>query len=95
MNIQPLGNQILIEEEEKESSKNGILLPDSVKSHKGRGVAVAVGKGRMQNSGIRYQMSINEGDVCLFDPLDCREVTIEGKDYVILLDEEVWAVLND
>lgn len=92
MNLKPLGNQVFVKEAAKEEMKNGIYIPSQAQTHSNYGKVVACGDGRMLNSGVRYQMNVKVGDKVYFDPMDCREITLEGEDYVILMDEEIIAV---
>lgn len=92
MNYKPLGNQIFVKESSKEEMRNGIYIPSQAQKHSNVGVVVACGDGRMLNNGVRYQMNVKVGDKVYFDPMDCREITLDGEDYVILMDEEIIAV---
>lgn len=92
--IKMLGNQVLVLEAEKEAMKNGLYIPSSSQKFSNQGTVVSVGPGKVLDSGMRYKMSVSVDDVVVFDPNDCREINIEGQDYVILMDEELFGILS-
>lgn len=94
-NIKPLGDKIvvkLIEADEK--TAGGILLPDSAKKKPTEGTVIAVGSGRVLDSGDRNKLSVNEGDRVLFSKYGGTEVTIEGVDYTILDEDQIYAIVK-
>ncbi|MCW5939321.1 MAG: co-chaperone GroES [Fimbriimonadaceae bacterium] len=94
-NIKPLGDKIvvqLIEAEDK--SAGGIILPDSAKKRPTEGKVVAVGNGRVLDSGERNKLSVKAGDRVLFSKYGGNEVTVDGEEYTILDEDQVYAILN-
>lgn len=94
-NLKPLGDKVvvqLVEQEEKTSS--GIYLPDSAKKKPQEGKIIAVGTGRVLDNGKRNDLSVKIGDRVLFSKYGGNEVTIDGQDYTILDEDQIYAVLN-
>ncbi len=94
-NLKPLGDKIvvqLIEAEDKTAS--GIYLPDSAKKKPTEGKVIAVGNGRVLDNGERNTLTVKVGDKVLFSKYGGNEVTLDGQDYTILDEDQVYAVLN-
>jgi len=93
--LKPLGDKVvvqLVEQEEKTAS--GIYLPDSAKKKPTEGKVIAVGEGRVLDSGDRNTPSVSVGDRVLFSKYGGNEVTLEGQDYTILDEDQIYAILN-
>jgi chaperonin GroES len=94
-NLKPLGDKVvvqLVEQEEKTAS--GIYLPDSAKKKPQEGKIIAVGGGRVLDSGERNTLSVKVGDRVLFSKYGGNEVTVDGQDYTILDEDQIYAILN-
>lgn len=92
--IKPLGDKVvvqLIEQEEKTAS--GIYLPDSAKKKPTEGKVVAVGNGRVLDNGQRNELSVKVGDRVLFSKYGGNEVNVDGEDYTILDEDQIYAIL--
>lgn len=100
MNLKPLSNRVLVEiaEEEKEQkTKSGIVLPDTAEKKKQtKGKVVAVGPGRMSDTGNRLPMSIKVGDSILFKEPWSEDNKIEEDDKKLFLieEEDVLAIIE-
>lgn len=95
MNLQPLHDRIIVEAAAKEEkSAGGIILPDSAQEKPLRGTVLAVGPGKRLDSGALAPVEVNKGDVVLYGRYGGQEVTVDGKDYVILRSDDVLAVLE-
>lgn len=95
MKIQPLHDRIIVEAAAKEQkTASGILLPDSAQEKPQRGTVLAVGPGKMLDSGKLAPVDVKKGDVVLYGKYSGTEVTVDGTDYVILRAEDVLAVLE-
>jgi chaperonin GroES len=81
----------LVEVEEKTAS--GLVLPDSAKEKPQEGKVVAVGPGRVLDNGTRVEPEVKEGDVIIFSKYAGTEVKYEGKEYLILRESDILAVL--
>ena len=94
-NLKPLGDKVvvqLVEQEEKTAS--GIYLPDSAKKKPQEGKIIAVGAGRVLDNGERNSLTVKVGDRVLFSKYGGNEVTVEGSDYTILDEDQIYAILN-
>lgn len=95
--ISPLGDRILLKPTEKEegiATASGIIIPDTVSKEKPeQGVVVAVGEGRWEN-GKRISVSVKVGDKVVFSRYGYDEVKIDEKEYYILKEENILAVIN-
>lgn len=91
--VRPLGDKVLIKpREEEETSVGGIVLPDSAKEKPQEGEVVAVGAGKILDSGERSEMSVQVGDVVIYSKYGGTEVTIDGEDYLLMDESSLLAV---
>ena len=92
MKLKPLGNRIVVEAlTEEETTKSGIILPDTIdKEKKAEGKVMAIGDGEK----IR-KLGLEEGDKVLFGKYAGEEVKVDEKEYKILTDEDVLAIINE
>ncbi|OGH71703.1 MAG: co-chaperone GroES [Candidatus Magasanikbacteria bacterium RIFCSPLOWO2_01_FULL_43_20b] len=96
MNIRPLGDRVLVKPiKEEEVTKSGIVLPDTVdKEKKMEGEVVAVGPGKMLDSGERAKMEVKVGDKVIFEKWGGEEVKVEKEEYKILSAEKILAIVE-
>jgi chaperonin GroES len=91
--IKPLGDKVVVEPlEEEEKSPGGIILPDTAKKKPQEGVVVAVGPGKILDDGSRGEMAVKVGDRVIYAKYGGTEVTIDGKDLVILDQDSIYAI---
>jgi chaperonin GroES len=91
--IRPLGDKVVVEAVEEEAkTTGGIFLPDTAKQKPYEGKVVAVGSGRVLESGDRAPMAVKVGDRVVYSKYGGNEITVEGKDYLILDQESIYAV---
>jgi chaperonin GroES len=93
-NLKPLGDKVvvqLIESEDKTAS--GIYLPDSAKKKPQTGKVIATGNGRVLDNGERNTLTVQVGDVVLFSKYGGNEVSVDGEDYTILDEDQIYAVI--
>ena len=91
--IQPLFVKVVVEPSEaEEKSAGGIFLPDSAKKKPQEGKVVAVGAGRVLDDGKRAPMSVKKGQTVIYAKYGGTEVTVDGKDFVILDEDSIFAV---
>ena len=96
MKLEPLGDKIVVERlEAEEKSPGGIVLPDTAKEKPKQGKVLAVGPGKVSDQGKRREMTVKVGERILFTSYAGSEVTIDGKEYLIMSEEDVLAVLKD
>jgi len=95
MKIRPLAAKVLVERIEAESkTAGGIVLPDSAKEKPQRGKIVSVGEGKMLDNGARSQMQVKKGDEVLFTSYAGPEIKLDGKEYLIMEETEIMAVIE-
>lgn len=95
MKIRPLHDRILVKRvEEQEVHRGGIIIPDTAKEKPQEGKVVAVGDGRVLETGKRVPLDVKAGDRVLFGKYSGSEVKIEDEDYLILKEEEILGVLE-
>lgn len=97
--IQPLSDHILVEPVREEKKKGGIILPDTVEKERSeKGKVVAVGPGKRTNSptgeGKRIPLDVKKGDVVLFTKYSPNEVKVDGKDYLVIKEDDILAILK-
>lgn len=96
MKVTPLGDRVLIKLKQKEEvTAFGIVLPDTVdKKEKAEGEVVAVGPGKMLESGSRSPMEVSVGDTVLFEKWGGEEIEIEGVDHKIISADKIVAIIS-
>ncbi len=96
MQIKPLSDHILIEPISKEEkTKGGIFLPDTAEKEKPeQGKVIAVGPGRMLDSGKRVAMEVAKGDIVIFTKYGPNDIKVDNKEYLIAKEEDVLAILK-
>ena len=95
MKIRPLQDRILVQRlEEEEKTKGGIIIPDTAKENPAEGKVAAVGNGKLGDDGKRIPLEIKKGDNILFGKYSGTEVTIEGKEYLIMREDDILGVIE-
>jgi chaperonin GroES len=95
MKIQPLHDRVVLEPTEaEEKTAGGIILPDTAQEKQQRGTVVAAGPGKRLDSGQLAPMDVKEGDEVLYTKYGGTEVTVDGKEYVILRQEDILGVVT-
>ena len=95
MNIQPLGDRILIKPlEAEEKTKGGIVLPDTAKEKPQEGKVVAAGKGRTLDSGKVEALEVKVGDIVLYGKYSGTEITKDGDEYLFVKEEDILAIIK-
>jgi chaperonin GroES len=93
MPLRPLSTKIVVVPgEEEEKTAGGIVLPDAAKKKPQEGKVVAVGSGRTLDDGTVKALSVQVGDVVVYSKYGGTEVTLEGKDYIILDEDQIYAI---
>ena len=92
MALKPLDDRIVVEPvEAEERTAGGIVLPDTAKEKPQRGKVVAVGAGKLLDSGKRGELSVGVGDEVIFGKYGGSEVEVNGEDYKILRESDILA----
>ncbi len=93
--IRPLQDRVLIKRVEPEEEVHGsIVIPDTAKEKPQEGEVVAVGEGKVLDSGTRVEMSVKPGDRILFGKYAGSEVKIDDVEYLIMREDEVLGILE-
>jgi chaperonin GroES len=93
--IKPLHEKVVVERMDAETkSAGGILIPDTAKEKPMRGTVIAVGPGRVLDSGEVKALDVKKGDKVLFGGYAGSEVKLDGKDYLIVNESEIFAVIG-
>ena len=95
MAVKPLDDRVLVKQSEaEEKTAGGIVLPDTAKEKPQRGTVVAVGAGKLLDSGSRSKMTLKKGDEVFYGKYSGTEIKIDGDEYVILKETDVLAVIE-
>jgi len=93
--IRPLGEKVLIERmEAEETTRGGIVLPDTAKEKPQRGTVLAVGDGKMLDDGTRAESQVRKGDKVLFASYGGTEIKVEGDEYLLMDESDILAILD-
>lgn len=94
MSIKPLADRVVVRPLEAEEKKQGtIIIPETAKEKPMQGEVVAVGPGKIADSGEKVVMEVKSGDKVLFGKYAGTEVTVEGVEYLIMRESDILAVL--
>lgn len=91
--IRPLGDRVIVKAMTQETSKSGIIIPDTVKEKPQQGKVVAVGPGRLSENGERLSPEVKEGDTVLFGKYSGTEIEIDSGEVLILRESDILAIL--
>ena len=95
MKIRPLGDRVLVEPvKDTEVQKGGIIIPDTAKEKPQEGKVVAVGTGKLDDSGKVIPFNVKKGDIVLMPKYGGTEVKIDGKEYQIVREEDILGVIG-
>jgi chaperonin GroES len=95
MKIRPLGDKVLVERVEAEAkTAGGIVLPDTAKEKPQRGSVVSVGEGKMLEDGTRRPVQVKKGDLVLFTSYAGSDIKVDGKEYLIMDESDIMAVIE-
>ena len=94
LKIKPLGDRIVVKPmEAEEKTKGGIILPDTVKEKPVEGTIVAAGPGRKSDDGKIVEMEVKVGEKILYGKYSGTEVTIDGDEYLIMRERDIFAIV--
>jgi chaperonin GroES len=95
MNIRPLYDRIVVKRiEEQETTRNGIIIPDSAKEKPQEGEVLAVGHGKRLENGELVALDVKVGDHILFGKYSGSETKLDGTEYIILREDDVLVILD-
>ena len=95
MKIRPLADKVIVERIEAENkTAGGIVLPDSAKEKPQRGKVISAGAGKLLEDGSRSKMQVKKDDEVLFTSYAGTEVKLDGKEYLIMDESDIMAVIE-
>ena len=94
MKIKPLSDRVIVKAEAvEEKTASGIILPDTAKEKPQEGKVVAVGPGKISDSGNAIKMTVKVGDKVLYGKYSGTEVTVGNEEYLIMKENDIFAIL--
>jgi chaperonin GroES len=95
MNLKPLADRVIVKPAPaEEKTKGGLYIPDTGKEKPQYGEVVAVGTGKVADSGQVIEMQVTVGQKVLYGKYSGTEVTVEGEDYLIMRESDIFAILG-
>ena len=95
MKIRPLQDRVIVKRvAEEEKSKGGIIIPDTAKEKPQEGKVVAVGKGKVDDTGKLRPLDVKAGDRILFGKYSGTEIKLEGEEHLILREDDILGVIE-
>lgn len=95
MNIRPLHDRIIVERLEEETmTASGIIIPDSAKEKPQEGTVIAAGKGKVTEDGKILALDVKVGDKVLFGKYSGTEIKLDGKEYLMMREDDVLGVVE-
>lgn len=92
--IKPLGDRVVVQRvAEEEKTKGGIIIPDSAKEKPQEGKVIAVGDGKVLDSGTVIKLSVKPGDRILFGKYSGTEIKLNGDEFLIMREEDILGIL--
>ncbi|MBW2610229.1 MAG: co-chaperone GroES [Deltaproteobacteria bacterium] len=95
MKIRPLHDRVIVKRlEEEEKTKGGIIIPDTAKEKPIEGKVTAVGKGKLLDNGKLQSLEVKKGDRVLFGKYAGTDIQIEGKEHLIMREDDIIAIME-
>ncbi len=95
MKIKPLNDRILVKRlEAEDTTKGGIIIPDTAKEKPNQGKVVAVGDGAKDKDGKRVPIQLKKGDKILFSSYAGTDLKLEGEEFIILREDDVYGIIE-
>lgn len=96
MKIRPLHDRVIIKRlEAEERTPGGLIIPENAKEKPVRGIIVAVGNGRLLDTGELRELSVKEGEHVLFSKFAGQEIKIDGEDRLVVREEDILLVFEE
>jgi chaperonin GroES len=96
MKVKPLNDRVLVQRlEEMQVTKGGIYIPDTAKEKPIEGRVMAVGPGKMSDTGNRMPLHVKEGDRVLFSKYAGSEIKVEGEEYLMMREDDILAIIEE
>ena len=95
MKIRPMNDRVLVTRvEEEQKTAGGIIIPDTAKEKPQEGKVVAVGPGKLDDSGKRVPLEVKKGDRILFSKYAGTEIKMDGKEHIFMREDDILGILN-
>ena len=95
LKLNPLADRVVVKPAEaEEKTKGGIILPDTAKEKPVEGTIIATGPGKVSDNGEVVKMTVKVGDKVLYGKYSGTEVTIDGEEYLIMRESDIFAVVS-
>jgi len=95
MKIKPLHDRVIVKRvEEEQTTKGGIIIPDTAKEKPAEGLIVAVGSGKISEDGTKQALEVKKGDKVLFGKYSGTEIKINGEEHLIMREDEIIAIIE-
>ena len=95
MKVKPLQDRILVERlQEEEKTKSGLFIPDAAKEKPMQAKVIATGNGRTSEDGKKIPLEVKEGDLVLFAKYSGNEIKVDDKEYLIMKEDDVLAIIE-
>ncbi len=95
MNLKPLGDRVIVKQDEAEvATKSGILLASSAQEKPQRGKVIAVGEGKLDNNGNLVVPAVKPGDTVIYSKYGGTEVSVDEEELIILRADDIYAVVE-
>jgi len=95
MNLKPLGDKVVLERTQAETTtKGGIVLPDSATEKPRQGKILSVGDGKLLKDGTRKPLTVKKGDTVLFSSYGGTEIKVDGNEVLIMEESDILAILG-
>ena len=95
MNVKPLGDRVLVQPvEDQEVKKGGIIIPDTAKEKPQEGKIIAIGTGKRDEHGKLIPFEVKKGDRVLISKYGGTEIKMDGKDYLIMREDDILGVIE-
>jgi chaperonin GroES len=93
--LKPLHDRVVVKPKKQQATPAGIVLPDTVNERPHEGTVIAVGPGRLLDSGQRAEMEVRSGDDVLFAKYAGTEVKIADEEYLIMREDDLLAIIGN
>jgi chaperonin GroES len=95
MKIRPLHDRVIVKRiEEEETTKGGIIIPDTAKEKPVEGKVIAVGTGKILEDGKKLPLEVKKGDRILFGKYAGTDIKIEGEEHLIMREDDIIAIVE-
>ena len=95
LKLNPLADRVVVRPNEaEETTKGGIILPDTAKEKPVEGTVVAAGSGKVSDDGKPVKMEVKVGDKVLYGKYSGTEVSIDGEEYLIMRESDIFAIIG-